>query len=71
MATELKPCPFCGGRAELAVGEHIAVDAMVRCTKCSAEGPLFDCGDDTPAGLEQNKVVASAHWNNRTAEKKT
>lgn len=34
---ELKPCPFCGGRAELKPGKLYADDVVfVKCTKCHA-----------------------------------
>lgn len=35
MGDELKPCPFCGGEAELWHNAHW--DYVVRCTKCGAK----------------------------------
>ena len=34
METELKPCPFCGGRAELHEEGNYC---LVKCTQCGAE----------------------------------
>lgn len=35
---ELKPCPFCGGEAEIAYGNiYISRVVSVRCTKCRAK----------------------------------
>lgn len=59
----LLPCPFCGGEAEMIVGSHNFRDAMIRCTECNAEGPLFD-GDDADSSTV-NELAAKRHWNVR------
>lgn len=58
----LKSCPFCGGEAELRIGEHSFTDAKVVCVGCSAEGPIFDTECDSPI------MDAIAHWNTRMIE---
>lgn len=62
MTARLAPCPFCGGRAEIARGEHSFTDVKIRCSACSAEGPLFE--DDARA-VELNEADAVEHWNRR------
>ena len=51
MSDELKPCPFCGGEAQLieAMGE-----VWVRCTECNAS-----------AAMQNYPVDALAKWNTR------
>lgn len=51
--SELEPCPFCGGLAEIstAVGESWAV-----CLECGANGPMFGSAES-----------AAAAWNTRAA----
>jgi Lar family restriction alleviation protein len=53
-ATELKPCPFCGGRdAKLWIGLNEFTDGEVHCP-CGAQSGNF------PSGPE-----AVNHWNTR------
>lgn len=49
--SELKPCPFCGGKAELVTG---APEYWVRCLTCGA-------GTDTTASSKR----ATDNWNRR------
>ena len=52
--TELKPCPFCGGKAEFAYLKGSGMQA-VRCQKCRAR--TWSCYD--------TEDEAAAAWNNR------
>ena len=51
--SELKPCPFCGGEAE--IYRHALV-SWVRCK---------ECGVDTPAALPQDEQLDIDFWNTR------
>lgn len=63
---ELLPCPFCGGRAVIEIGQNNFEDAHISCSQCEMRGPSFDndeaigCFSKDPAG------DAIAHWNTRT-----
>jgi len=66
MNTELKPCPFCGGKAKsIAYSDNDVFTEeeyrwfFVRCEKCYSKG--------TTLRGEQNAVAA---WNKRVAEGK-
>ena len=52
----MKPCPFCGGEAE--IYRHALV-SWVRCK---------ECGVDTPAALPQDEQLAIDFWNTRAVE---
>lgn len=54
MSNELKPCPFCGGNAEVtyAMGEYWA-----RCPRCRASG-----------SMEQTEGLAIEAWSRRPTE---
>ena len=55
----IKPCPFCGGKAE--VGQ--SVGWWIECTRCRA-------ASGTVLGVnERNRERAIAAWNRRTPEK--
>lgn len=56
-AKGLLPCPFCGGEAKIALGEHDFDGAEVQCTSCYATGGHF--ADD------KEGIFASDHWNRR------
>lgn len=73
MADELKPCPFCGGAAELDREQayrvmksgHISERAAVYCTRCTADmGFCYADGPGTPREDIVNEMVDS--WNRRT-----
>ena len=55
----LLPCPFCGGKAEIAQSES----SFIRCRKCGIESPFFDTGDE-----EVNNRKAAQFWNRRHKE---
>ena len=77
--TELKPCPFCGGRARMYTTEARASyrRGVVRCTECGAEvraegGGFCDFGKDKTEeekralSLKAAKENVTAAWNRRT-----
>ena len=53
--TELKPCPFCGGEAEVWVS-NITDRAIVYCTVCDAQ-----------IRIRQNEQEAIEAWNKRVS----
>lgn len=75
--SELKPCPFCGGRARLSmrqmgfIGQNylgdkkIYMGAQVICNRCKARGPLYGGVVVNPYG---EKKDASFEWMTREAE---
>lgn len=56
MTDELKPCPFCGGKAEITKNE---MRVWVHCTKCHSDTYLYQI---------QKEAVAA--WNARPIEDK-
>lgn len=54
--TDLKPCPFCGGKGERHETPHddIDIDYFIRCISCGAEG-----------GWSKVRAGAVTHWNRR------
>jgi Lar family restriction alleviation protein len=58
MATELKPCPFCGGEAALGGGPD---GAFVNCTDCLASTNVLH-----PHGDTDDEAIAA--WNTRHKE---
>lgn len=64
MRGELKPCPFCGGRAELLVKEFAIsgckAKAFVRCTECGAES---DCYSENISYCANDRATEA--WNRR------
>jgi len=57
---ELKPCPFCGGKAVLFSGILFSASAEVRYKKCGARTMLYNSGNYSDAVL-----LASQAWNRR------
>ena len=77
---ELKPCPFCGGKAEI-ITCHVVVDKAkrIRCTGCRVYTPpiLIDhpayssktypeLDESTRYTAEQAAEKAAEHWNRRS-----
>ena len=62
---DLKPCPFCGGRA--AQGATSAVSGFVFCTECNmATGKFWDEPMTDAAGQRKKWYeVAAEMWNRR------
>lgn len=57
MSNELKPCPFCGGEAEIAQYYNITEDTYCICAGCTQCGATVEETDDDHA---------SELWNRRT-----
>lgn len=58
--SELKPCPFCGGKPEVALGQHHFNDAKITCS-CGVESGLYDDTEDK----HKNTLAAVKAWNTR------
>lgn len=74
--SELKPCPFCGGEAELNlsgdgdISYHVGW-AYVECFHCDAVGPTFDNNkycEESSKKCEQDAIDA---WNNSKSNRRT
>lgn len=59
---ELKPCPFCGGRAVLRRGNKNKHGYFVLCTECNARSG-FEC--DKYTSRQDNAQLAIEAWNRR------
>lgn len=80
MSKELKPCPFCGGKAMFLTvtnkSSHSAVGVMfeIKCTKCGTKFPKsYECEMymDQDGGIRTGKderMKAIADWNRRVNE---
>lgn len=65
-ASEVKACPFCGGRARLISHESPEVTNYgyeVNCDECAAQGPSTDCEWDGNAEYAKRDAIAA--WNTR------
>lgn len=71
MANELKPCPFCGGVAELIPSTECggfglyAKTVTITCIRCGATGGSFS---DFDHGEKSFKKKAISAWNTRYEE---
>ena len=64
MSDQLKPCPFCGGSAQVTIGHSCSMYAIsyITCVECGATGEKF-------ANRSEYENSASIKaWNNRTGE---
>lgn len=60
---ELKPCPFCGGKAVLLSNIFFSASAEVKCKKCGVRTMVYKGGDYSDVVL-----LASQAWNRRVEE---
>lgn len=70
MSEELKPCPFCGGKAIIkAVDKNYGFTIWCQCKECYARTdgycPNTDNEDKTIDSIESCKVRAVERWNRR------
>ena len=73
-AMELKPCPFCGGKAEIKNGNVYGVDSVqAYCTQCSVHMPrvpinhlFYTQGKEVRLTKEQAMQKTANEWNRRT-----
>lgn len=64
MDEKLKPCPFCGGEAEISKEQFDDKDtSYVMCKKCAARGEFFFVS----AKYASNEKAVKA-WNRRTSD---
>ena len=70
--TDLKPCPFCGGEAEISYyateQSNLPAGRFVECVSCAATGPSFEIQGDAPDRDEYTQAEAAAAWNRRAVE---
>lgn len=63
---ELKPCPFCGEKAELASGRFDGKEtSYVRCKRCGSIGEFFIVN---PNYASAERAIEA--WNRRAGEEK-
>ncbi len=82
MSKELKPCPFCGGKAVFATvankSSHSAAGVIfkIKCTKCMTEFPKsYECEmymnqDGNIQTRKDERLKAVADWNRRANDGK-
>lgn len=65
MSEQLKPCPFCGGKAELCAGAHMGRSAIfIQCQKCGAQTKYY-IDFQMMNGLTPTQKKAIEAWNRR------
>lgn len=78
--TELKPCPFCGGKAEIHIQPiYIDMGVCIRCTVCGARSKFnpYDCkyvyyNGEKDVYISQDRATndVKALWNRRSDNEK-
>lgn len=64
MSIELKPCPFCGGKAEKFAQEMQGIRVIaITCKSCGAAGPMYRTKNPR---VKDDENPAIAGWNRRT-----
>ncbi|MDF3000547.1 MAG: Restriction alleviation protein Lar [Bacillota bacterium] len=66
MATDLKPCPFCGGKAEYEQFANPKTSYSVKCTVCRCGTYGWDC--PSTGTHDGNKAMQAERWNRRKGE---
>ena len=69
---DIKPCPFCGGRAVSIVKPKILVRCVwIECSECRVTTPMLEYKSDTEdvkeldARLRETRRQVTAFWNTR------
>lgn len=68
--TELKPCPFCGGDAEVRTifiekeTKDVPISSYVRCTQCFASTDEYHYKNADRTGINPSEEAVKA-WNRR------
>ena len=72
--SNINPCPFCGGKAELRTTIYegkrkgVPIDSYVTCTKCFAMSDRFLYKNTDRTGANPAEAAVNA-WNRREGEK--
>lgn len=69
-ATELKPCPYCGGDPTTAIKGALYAEPTIRCSKCRAS-VYVKCANEPPTFSEATDAMIKAmnKWNTRASQK--
>lgn len=62
---ELKPCPFCGGKAEIATGSVFMWEHIIVCKNCGASSKTV-----IGITLSQAREKAIEAWNRRVSNER-
>lgn len=70
---ELKPCPFCGGKAETINFHDVFEDTYkiyIRCEQCKSQTPEVDCTIKSGGPLQETNQLEgiAGIWNSRTIQ---